>query len=125
MEMCAFTASFLCMAVKLTSVNVNFTYDYQGNFYFGGQLSVGKSLLPVVSLGIEPGTIFTGNHPLSGEEMRDALSGFSVSAGSIATGGISYSPFADDNNTAFYYPIPPELFSVNVTYNIWAHDFTP
>ena len=73
------------------------------------------------------GTISSGNnsHVPTESETRDTLSGFSMSAGSIATGGISYSPLADTYHTSYYLVGFPEVFSINVNYNFYVHDFSP
>jgi hypothetical protein len=57
--------------------------------------------------------------------MEDSLQGFSASAGTIGTGGISYSPFASENKTAYYLVGAPEIFSVNIQYNWLVYDFSP
>jgi hypothetical protein len=126
-EACAFTATPLCAGVKLLSVNVSATIDEYGNLYLGPQLSWGKSIFPFVAVSDYYGVISSGNDPHvpTEAEVRDTLSGFSVSAGSIATGGASYSPFASTYQTSYYLDGFPELFSVNVNYNFLAHDFSP
>jgi hypothetical protein len=126
-EACAFTATPLCAAVKLLSVNVSGTIDEYGNLYLGPQISWGKSILPFVAVSDYIG--FVGNSPLpvvpTETETRDTLSGLSFSIGSIATGGISYSPLASTFHTSYYIDGVPEIFAVNVNFNFWVHDFSP
>ena len=126
-EACAFTATPLCAAVKLLSVNISGTIDEYGNLYLGPQISWGKSILPFVAVSDYWGVISNGNNSQVPTEAqtRDTLSGFSVSAGSIVTGGISYSPLAQTYNTTYYLDGFPEMFSVNVNYNFFIHDFSP
>jgi hypothetical protein len=126
-EACAFTATPLCAAVKLLSVNISGTLDEYGNLYLGPQISWGKSILPFVALSDYWGVISSGNdsHVPTETETKDTLSGFSVSAGSIATGGVSYSPFAQTYNTSYYLDGFPEVFSINVNYNFFIHDYSP
>jgi len=83
--------------------------------------------LPFVAVSDYFGTISSGNDPHvpTEAETRDTLSGFSVSAGSIGTGGISYSPFAETYNTSYYLDGFTEIFSVNFNYNFLVHDFSP
>jgi RHS repeat-associated protein len=124
-EMAAYTGNPLAVAVKSMSLGVTGTLDAHGNLYGGPQVSIGKSLLPVISVGVELGTYFRSDRSLTQTEMRDSLSGPSVSAGSIATGGVNFSPFAKDNRTAVYYPIPPEVVAASAQFTFWLHDFTP
>jgi hypothetical protein len=126
-EACAFTATPFCAAVKLLSVNLSGTIDQYGNLYLGPQISWGKSILPFVAVSDYFGVISSGNssHVPTEAETRDTLSGFSVSAGSIATGGVSYSPLASTYNTSYYLDGFPEVFSVNVNYNFLVYDFSP
>ncbi len=126
-EACAFTATPLCAAVKLLSVNVSATIDEYGNLYVGPQISWGKSILPFVAISDYLGTISSGNdsHVPTEAEVRDNLSGISFSAGTIGTGGISYSPFAQTYNTSYYIDGLPELFSVNANLNFLVYDFSP
>ena len=65
------------------------------------------------------------NHTPSELEVQDTLSGVSVSAGSIATGGVSYSPLASTYKTTYYIDGLPEVFSVNLNYNFRIYDFSP
>ena len=58
-------------------------------------------------------------------ETRDTLSGISMSAGSIATGGVSYSPLAKTYKTSYYLDGFPEVFSLNINYNFLIYDFSP
>ena len=126
-EKCAFMASPLCAAVKLASANVVFTLDKDGNFYMGPQLSWGKSILPFGAVSFNAGVFPTSDgHVPTEAEMEDSLKGWSFSAGTIGTGGISYSPGASQNQVAYYLVGAPELFSVNVAqYNVLLYDFTP
>jgi hypothetical protein len=125
-EACAFTATPLCAAVKLASLNVVLSYDKDGNFYAGPQFSWGKSILPFGTVNWNGGIYPTEDgHIPSEAEMEDSIQGFSVSAGTIATGGISYSPFAEKNQTAYYLVGVPEFFSINVQYNWLLFDFLP
>lgn len=126
-EKCAFTGSPLCAAVKLTSLNISATIDSYGNLYVGPQISLGKSLLPVVAFSNNIGAIYSNSQESPTEaEVRDHLTGTSVSVGTIATGGINYSPFATTYNTSYYTVGIPELFSANFNlYNFRVFDFTP
>lgn len=126
-EVCAFSATPLCAAVKLLSVNISGTIDQYGNLYIGPQISWGKSILPFVAISDYVGVISSGNNPHvpTESETRDTLSGFSVSVGSIATGGVSYSPLASTYQTTYYLDGFPEVFSVNVNYNFQIYDFSP
>lgn len=127
-EACAFTASPQCAFVKLLSVNLSVTIDEYGNLYAGPQISWGKSILPLISIGNSLGAISSGNDPHvpTETEVRDAITGFSISAGSIATGGISWSPFSDARyNTSYYMVGVPEVASVSLSYNFHLYDFSP
>jgi hypothetical protein len=125
-EVCAFTATPLCAAVKLASVNVVGTIDKGGNIYVGPQLSWGKSILPLGAISFNSGIYPTKDGHIATEaEMEDSLQGFAASIGTIATGGISYSPFANENKTAYYLVGVPEIFSVNVQYNWLIYDISP
>jgi hypothetical protein len=126
-DACAYTATPLCAAVKLLSVNISGTIDQYGNLYLGPQISWGKSILPFVAISDYFGVISSGNssHVPTEAETSDTLSGFSISAGSIATGGVSHSPFASTYNTSYYLDGFPEIFSVNVNYNFLVYDFSP
>lgn len=126
-EACAFTATPLCAAVKLLSVNVSGTIDQYGNLYVGPQISWGKSILPFIAVSDYLGTISSGNDPHipTEAETRDTLSGFSFSIGSIATGGVSYSPLASTYQTSYYLDGFPEVFSANANFNFLVYDFSP
>jgi RHS repeat-associated protein len=126
-EACAFTATPLCAAVKLTSVNAVFTLDKDGNFYIGPQVSWGKSILPFGAVSFNSGIYPTEDgHIPTESEMEDSLKGLSFSAGTIATGGLSYSPSAKANQVAYYLVGVPEIFSINVfQYNVLVYDFSP
>ena len=126
-EACAFTVTPLCVAVKLLSVNVSGTIDQYGNLYVGPQISWGKSILPFIAVSDYLGTISSGSDPHipTEAETRDILSGFSFSIGSIATGGVSYSPLASTYQTSYYLDGFPEVFSANANINFLVHDFSP
>jgi RHS repeat-associated protein len=126
-EKCAFTASPVCAAVKLTSLNISATIDSYGNLYIGPQISIGKSILPVVAFSNNIGAIYSHDQePPTEAEVRDHLTGFSVSGGTIATGGINYSPFATTYNTSYYTVGLPEVISANFNlYNFRVYDFIP
>jgi RHS repeat-associated protein len=101
-EACAVTATPLCAAVKLASINAVFTLDQDGNFYVGPQISWGKSILPFGAVSFNAGIYPTEDgHVPTEREMEDSLKGFSLSAGTIATGGLSYSPNAKANKVAY------------------------
>ena len=126
-EAYAYTATPLCMAVKLSSVNISGTVDQYGNLYVGPQLSWGKSILPFVAVSDYFGVISSGNNPHvpTEDETRDTLSGFSMSIGSIAIGGVSYSPLASTYQISYYFDGFPEVFSANINYNFWVYDLSP
>ena len=125
-EACAFTATPLCAAVKLASANLALTIDKDGNLYMGPQMSWGKSVLPFGSVSLNSGVYLTQDgHVPTEAEMESSLGGFSMSAGTIGTGGVSYSPTANENKTAYYLVGIPELFSVNFQYNWLIYDFSP
>jgi len=129
-EACAYTATPLCAAVKLLSVSISGTIDTNGNIYAGPQFSWGKSILPFVSVsdyfgGITEGPGMVPAHNVTEAQMRDTLSGFSVSAGTIATGGISYSPFSSTYKNTYYLDGFPEVGALNINYNFWIYDITP
>lgn len=65
------------------------------------------------------------SHVPTEAETRDTLSGISMSAGSIATGGVSYSPLAKTYKTSYYLDGFPEVFSLNINYNFLIYDFSP
>ena len=125
-EMCAYTGTPLCAAVKLASINAAFTLDTYGNLYIGPQISWGKSILPVGAASYNMGFYFPEDGHVPTEiEMEDSLQGFAVSAGTIATGGWSFSPTAKTNKVAYYIVGFPELFSINFQYNVLVRDFSP
>ena len=125
-EVCAFSATPLCAAVKLASLNAVFTLDKDDNFYVGPQISWGKSILPLGAISFNAGIYPTEDgHVVTEAEMEDSLRGFSISAGTIATGGVSYSPLASENRKAYYLVGLPEIFSVNFQYNWLVYDFSP
>jgi hypothetical protein len=121
-EMCALTASPLCAAVKLASVEAVLTVDRYGNIYLGPQIAWGKSILPIISVGFNAGTVITEDkHIVTESELEQNLSGFSVGAGTIATGGLSFSP-GIENPVSYYFVGFPELFSINFSHSWQIYD---
>jgi hypothetical protein len=125
LETCAYAGVPGCIAVKTISLNLSITVDSYGNLYAGPQISIGKSLLPLISFSNNMGAIYSHDQqPPTEAQVRDHLTGFSLSAGTLATGGINYSPLASDIKTSFYTVGLPELASANINlYNFRLFDF--
>lgn len=125
-EACVVTLTLLCLAVKSSSLNATFTLDEYGNLYIGGQGSIGKSLLPFVSVSYNYGIIQSNNHHIPTEsEVRENLEGISLSIGAIGLNGISYSPTSEKYKTSFYFVGFPEIISANASYSWHVYDFSP
>jgi len=115
-EMCPYAGNPVCAMVKLLSIGGVLTVDKYGNTYAGPQVSWGKSVLPVLAGSVNMGSVVSDDQ-VTRSELEETLSGFSVSVGTIATGGISFSPGARKPLT-YYIVGLPELFSINVQYTM-------
>jgi RHS repeat-associated protein len=121
LETCAGTGIPLCVAIKLTSIGGVATVDDYGNVYAGPQLSFGKSVTPFIGGEFDMGFIINGDGRHASEDTTEKfLSGFSVSGGTIATGGIAYSPSL--NKSAYYMVGLPSLGSINASYTWMIYD---
>jgi hypothetical protein len=121
LEVCPLTGNPLCILAKFSSVGGVATVDKYLNIYAGAQYSFGKSAISPIGVSINPAAIITEDgHRAKEDEIERFASGFSVSAGSVLTGGVMYSP--SENRSAGYLVIPPELASANFSFSGMLYD---
>ena len=123
LEACPLSGNPLCILAKFSSLGGTLTVDKYLNVYTGPQYSFGKSAITPVGFSINPGNIITDDgQPITEIESERFFRGISVSAGSIMTGGVLYSP--GENRSAYYLLVPPapEIFSANFSLQEMIYD---
>jgi hypothetical protein len=127
-EVCAFTGTLLCAAVKAASIGPVATLDKYGNLYIGVEGSWGKSMTPFIGASGDLGIIVNDHNLLSGgfpdippateAETTSFLSGpaLSFSCAFCAWQSAAYSPSAEDK-WAYQQGIGTTVASINFSYS--------
>jgi hypothetical protein len=101
-ELCAWTATPLCLGAKLLGVGGSVTLDRYGNVFWAPlQISWGKTLTPFIGAQVDFGTILDDYGPPGPREIpteRESISFLEGTSLNVALPGIgaTYSPFAED-----------------------------